>query len=228
MEELDVSDGFDVYEYRHGLKLIREDRGTMHLENRAREFTCPATRVAPSAWSGLIGSCVTLYRRAGADWESRMLSHRYFGAMLKIITHDPMRERRGDHPEQNIVSMSIAGIVVGSLMLTVQRAFPPHQVCMTGGAETVAHSFSVRGRRRRRRDDRVLAHLPRGALPVGHRSRGLPLRNSSISSLIGSCVIIFGSGSQYRRFRGLKHLMRDSLPEGDYVSQAVGLGPTTL
>ena len=159
----------------------------------------------------LIGSCVTLYRRAGTNWGSQILSHRYFGAMLKIITHDPMRERRGDHPGQNIVSMSIAGIVVGSLMLTVQRAFPPHQVCMTGGAETVAHSFSVRGRRRRRRDDRVLAHLPRGALPVGHRSRGLPLRNSSISSLIGSCVIIFGTGSQYRRFRGLKHLMRDSI-----------------
>jgi hypothetical protein len=42
MEELDVSDGFDVHEYRHGLKLVREDRKTAHLENRAREFACPA------------------------------------------------------------------------------------------------------------------------------------------------------------------------------------------
>jgi undecaprenyl-diphosphatase len=40
-----------------------------------------------------------------------------------------------------LVALSIAGIVVGSLMLTVQRAFPPQPVCMTGGAETVAHSF---------------------------------------------------------------------------------------
>lgn len=41
MEPLDVSDGFDVHEYRHGLKLLREDRETMHLENR-EEFVCPA------------------------------------------------------------------------------------------------------------------------------------------------------------------------------------------
>jgi len=38
----------------------------------------------------LIGSCVTLYRPAGADWESRILSHRYFEAMPTILTHDPM------------------------------------------------------------------------------------------------------------------------------------------
>ena len=42
MEQLDVSDGFDVHEYRHGLKLLREDRETMHLENRAARFACPA------------------------------------------------------------------------------------------------------------------------------------------------------------------------------------------
>ena len=41
MERLDVSEGFDVHEYRHGLKLIREDRETMHLENR-NDFGCPA------------------------------------------------------------------------------------------------------------------------------------------------------------------------------------------
>ncbi len=41
MEHIDVSDGFDVHEYRHGLKLLREDRETIHLENRA-EFACPA------------------------------------------------------------------------------------------------------------------------------------------------------------------------------------------
>ena len=41
MEQIDVSDGFDVHEYRHGLKLLREDRGTTHLENRDG-FACPA------------------------------------------------------------------------------------------------------------------------------------------------------------------------------------------
>ena len=41
MERLDVSDGFDVHAYRHGLKLLKEDRGTMHLANR-NDFACPA------------------------------------------------------------------------------------------------------------------------------------------------------------------------------------------
>lgn len=42
MERLDVTDGFDVHEYRHGLKLIKEERETMHLENRDDQFACPA------------------------------------------------------------------------------------------------------------------------------------------------------------------------------------------
>ncbi|ACV10463.1 conserved hypothetical protein [Halorhabdus utahensis DSM 12940] len=41
MEELDVEDGFDVHDYRHGLKLLKEDRETMRLENR-EGFACPA------------------------------------------------------------------------------------------------------------------------------------------------------------------------------------------
>jgi hypothetical protein len=41
MDRLDVSDGFDVHDYRHGLKLLRQDRGTMTLENR-EGFACPA------------------------------------------------------------------------------------------------------------------------------------------------------------------------------------------
>lgn len=41
MEQLDLEGGFDVHEYRHGLKLLREDRGTMHLANR-EGFACPA------------------------------------------------------------------------------------------------------------------------------------------------------------------------------------------
>jgi hypothetical protein len=42
MEQLDVSDGFDVHDYRHGLKLLQEGRETMHLDNRSGDFTCPA------------------------------------------------------------------------------------------------------------------------------------------------------------------------------------------
>lgn len=41
MEELDVAGGFAVHEYRHGLKLITEQRETMQLENR-EGFACPA------------------------------------------------------------------------------------------------------------------------------------------------------------------------------------------
>ena len=41
MELLDVSDGFDVHDYRHGLKLLKEDRETMHLANR-EGYGCPA------------------------------------------------------------------------------------------------------------------------------------------------------------------------------------------
>jgi hypothetical protein len=40
METLDVDGGFDVHEYRHGLKLLRDDRETMLLENR-EGFACP-------------------------------------------------------------------------------------------------------------------------------------------------------------------------------------------
>jgi hypothetical protein len=41
MEPLDAEDSFDVHEYRHGLKLVSQDRATMHLENR-EGFACPA------------------------------------------------------------------------------------------------------------------------------------------------------------------------------------------
>jgi len=41
METLDVSGSFDVHDYRHGLKLLRDDRETTHLANRDG-FLCPA------------------------------------------------------------------------------------------------------------------------------------------------------------------------------------------
>ena len=41
MPTLDVSGGFDVHDYRHGLKLLKQDRGTTTLENRDG-FRCPA------------------------------------------------------------------------------------------------------------------------------------------------------------------------------------------
>jgi undecaprenyl-diphosphatase len=39
------------------------------------------------------------------------------------------------------VALALSGIVVGMLMLTIQRPYPPQPVCLTGGAETVASSF---------------------------------------------------------------------------------------
>jgi len=41
MTQLDIGDGFDVHDYRQGLKLLKQDRGTMTLENR-EGFLCPA------------------------------------------------------------------------------------------------------------------------------------------------------------------------------------------
>jgi membrane-associated phospholipid phosphatase len=38
-------------------------------------------------------------------------------------------------------ALLLTGILVTGLMLTVQRAFPPHPVCMTAGTETVTSSF---------------------------------------------------------------------------------------
>lgn len=41
MPTLSIDGGFDVHDYRHGLKLRKQSAETMHLENRAG-FTCPA------------------------------------------------------------------------------------------------------------------------------------------------------------------------------------------
>ncbi|GCF13193.1 hypothetical protein Harman_11280 [Haloarcula mannanilytica] len=39
------------------------------------------------------------------------------------------------------VALALTGVVVGVLMQTVQRPFPPDPVCLTGDAESVATSF---------------------------------------------------------------------------------------
>ncbi|MDS0222342.1 phosphatase PAP2 family protein [Haloarcula sp. S1AR25-5A] len=41
----------------------------------------------------------------------------------------------------SLVALSITGVIVGTLMLTVQRPFPADPVCLTDGAETVSTSF---------------------------------------------------------------------------------------
>lgn len=41
----------------------------------------------------------------------------------------------------SVLALVVSGLVVGTLMLTVQRAYPGQPVCLTGGAETIAHSF---------------------------------------------------------------------------------------
>jgi len=40
MDALDVEDGFDVHQYRTALKLLRQDDGSMTLENR-QGLACP-------------------------------------------------------------------------------------------------------------------------------------------------------------------------------------------
>jgi undecaprenyl-diphosphatase len=40
-----------------------------------------------------------------------------------------------------LLALLITGVIVGTLMTTIQRSFPPQPVCMTGGADTVATSF---------------------------------------------------------------------------------------
>jgi len=40
-----------------------------------------------------------------------------------------------------LVALALSGVVVGTLMLTIARPFPPQPVCLTGGSETVATSF---------------------------------------------------------------------------------------
>jgi undecaprenyl-diphosphatase len=46
-----------------------------------------------------------------------------------------------DEFEHAGVALALTGGAVGALMATVQRPFPPHPVCVTSGAETVATSF---------------------------------------------------------------------------------------
>lgn len=41
MPTLDVTDDFDVHDYRHGLKLIKQDAETLTFANR-EAFECPA------------------------------------------------------------------------------------------------------------------------------------------------------------------------------------------
>jgi hypothetical protein len=42
MEQLDISDGFDMHDYRHGLKLLKEDVQTTQLANPDDSVACPA------------------------------------------------------------------------------------------------------------------------------------------------------------------------------------------
>jgi len=42
MEQLELSDGFDMHDYRHGLKLLKEDVRTKQLANPDDRFACPA------------------------------------------------------------------------------------------------------------------------------------------------------------------------------------------
>lgn len=42
MQQLTIDPTFDIHDHRHGLKLLKDDRETMVLENRDDVFACPA------------------------------------------------------------------------------------------------------------------------------------------------------------------------------------------
>jgi hypothetical protein len=42
MEQLDLTNGFDMHDYRHGLKLLKEDVRSKQLANPDDRFACPA------------------------------------------------------------------------------------------------------------------------------------------------------------------------------------------
>jgi len=46
-----------------------------------------------------------------------------------------------DELDVAVPSVVLTGVVVGVLMLTVQRAFPPHPVCLRAGSEAATTSF---------------------------------------------------------------------------------------
>jgi len=46
-----------------------------------------------------------------------------------------------DELDVAVPALVLTGVVVGGLMLTVQRAFPPHPVCLRPGAEAATSSF---------------------------------------------------------------------------------------
>lgn len=46
-----------------------------------------------------------------------------------------------DELRSAILALALTGVVVGTMMWTIQRPFPPGPVCVTGGTETVTSSF---------------------------------------------------------------------------------------
>ena len=47
-------------------------------------------------------------------------------------------EEEGRHA---LIALAFCGVVVGTLMATIQRPYPPQPVCLTDGADTIATSF---------------------------------------------------------------------------------------
>ncbi len=42
MQQLTIDPTFDIHDHRHGLKLVKEDRQTLLLDNPDDVFACPA------------------------------------------------------------------------------------------------------------------------------------------------------------------------------------------
>jgi len=67
------------------------------------------------------------------------------------------------------VAMALSGVLVITLMFTVQRPYPPNPVCLTDGSGTVVHSFPS-------------GHAAAAAVyaMVAHRSETIPFRITAI------------------------------------------------
>lgn len=81
------------------------------------------------------------------------------------------------------VALPLAGAVVGTLMLAVQRPFPPDPVCVRAGTTAVAHSFPS-------------GHAAVAAIHalVARRSRRLPVRIvAALAALVAVSRIYLGT-----------------------------------
>jgi len=110
-----------------------------------------------------------------------------------------------DELDVAVPALVLTGVVVGVLMLTVQRAFPPHSVCLRAGSEAATTSFpsghaasvTVFALTARRSD--VLLSLPVAAVAVLVAVSRIYLGTHYLSDTIAGVLIGVGAFLVARR-----------------------------